>query len=245
MNSSTHTINLKKNTIPYKIKRSIKRQKTVTISVRHPEGVVVRAPQDVCQAEITELLKDKTNWILKKIAEIEEISLIPFKKYENGALLKYLGRDYPLNLKPAPANKGTVDMDKKNISVYIPATVAGADQNDWVQRALQLWYKWQAEITINKAVAHWSEQTGLTPGKIRVKTLKSCWGACTHKNNLSFNWRLIMAPAYIIDYIVIHELCHIKQKNHSHKFYNLLSHFQPNYREHRRELRDISASLNL
>jgi len=245
MKSSTHTINLKNNLIPYKIKRSAKRRKTITISVHHPEGVVVRAPQDVRQSELAELLTDKTDWLLKKLAEIKEISAAPVKKYENGTLLKFLGRDYPLSLEPAPANKGTVDMDKTHISVYLPATITGAGQNDWVKEALRLWYMWQAEIIINRAVNRWSERTCLTPDKIRVKTLKSCWGACTPKNNLSFNWRLIMAPAYIIDYIVIHELCHIEQKNHSKKFYNLLSTFQPNYKECRRELRDIGISLKL
>ncbi|HEX21681.1 MAG TPA: M48 family peptidase [Actinobacteria bacterium] len=245
MNSSTYTISLKNNVIPFKVKRSAKRRKTISISVRHPEGVVVRAPLDIRQVEITELLTDKTPWILKKLAEIEEISTAPIKNYENGALLKFLGRDYPLNLKPAPANKGMVDFDNKDILVYIPATIAIAGQHDWVQEALRLWYMWQAEITFNKTVARWSEQTGLKPGKIRIKELKSCWGVCSPKNNISFNWRLIMAPTHIIDYIVIHELCHIEQKNHSKKYYNLLSTFQPEYKEYRRELRAIGTEFKL
>lgn len=95
-----------------------------------------------------------------------------------------------------------------------------------------------ARVRIEERLAHFSERMGLAYGKVSVRDQKTRWGSCSSKGNLNFNWRLVFAPGAVLDYVVVHELAHLRELNHSRRFWKLVERFSPDYREHRRWLYD-------
>ena len=104
-------------------------------------------------------------------------------------------------------------------------------------------HKDEALRIFSERVAHWSATMGVSYNSVRIKDQKSLWGSCSAKGNLNFNWRVIHAPPEVLDYLVIHELSHLLEMNHSSRFWGHVAAWSPDYRSHRRWLRDNSARL--
>lgn len=102
---------------------------------------------------------------------------------------------------------------------------------------LACWYKAQALEYITQRVEHYSQLTGLKYKSVRINNATSRWGSCSFRNTLNFTWRLIMAPSKVIDYVVMHELIHLKQRDHSRKYWNEVAHIMPDYRQDERWLK--------
>lgn len=100
-----------------------------------------------------------------------------------------------------------------------------------------------ARARIEERLAHWSARMGLAFGRVAIRDQKSRWGSCSSKGNLNFNWRLVFAPLPVLDYVVIHELAHLREMNHSRRFWTLVESFSPDYKDHRRWLYDNYRSL--
>ena len=101
-----------------------------------------------------------------------------------------------------------------------------------------------AEQHIPRRVAVYAGKMGVTYGRIRIKDQKTLWGSCSSRKNLNFNWRLVMAPGEVLDYVVVHELCHLKHMNHSAEFWDCVEEILPEYREHRRWLKVHGGELS-
>jgi hypothetical protein len=108
---------------------------------------------------------------------------------------------------------------------------------------LEQWYRMQAAKLIKERANKLSAQLELTYNQLIIRGQKTRWGSCSHKGNLSFNWKLIMAPEPIIDYVIIHELVHLKEMNHTKKFWELVAKHCPQWREHRKWLREHETEL--
>ncbi len=115
-------------------------------------------------------------------------------------------------------------------------TVHTADETT-IRAALEAWYRRQARTIITERLVYWNTQYGFTYQRVAIKEQKTRWGSCSRKGNLNFNWRLLLAPLSILDYVVIHELCHLKEQNHAPRFWALVAQSCPDYRERRRWLR--------
>ncbi|MBS4026276.1 MAG: M48 family metallopeptidase [Clostridia bacterium] len=105
------------------------------------------------------------------------------------------------------------------------------------------WYRQQANEAIMLRVRYYSEKVGVAYNTVRIKDQKTRWGSCSAKKNLNFNWRLIMAPPEVLDYVVVHELCHLIHLNHSPAFWQLVKNQLPDYSRHKRWLKDQGATL--
>lgn len=103
--------------------------------------------------------------------------------------------------------------------------------------------KEEARKLLDERLRYWSSEMGLTFNKVSVKDQRSLWGSCSRKGNLNFNWRLILAPLPVLDYIVIHELAHLKEMNHSPRFWEIVRNWSPDYRSHRKWLRANQQAL--
>lgn len=108
---------------------------------------------------------------------------------------------------------------------------------------LEGWYRERARQVLSDRVEHWVGQIGVRVRRIVVKDQKTLWGSCSHSGNLNFNWRLLMAPEGVLEYVVIHELCHLLEMNHSKRFWKLVSQWCPDHRVHRRWLREHGPGL--
>ena len=133
---------------------------------------------------------------------------------------------------------------KKN---WIASCVLKLENIPWQpsEKRLEAIYRKAAREYFPKRVSHYAHILGVTYGKISIRDQKTRWGSCSSEGNLSFNWRLILAPPNVLDYVVVHELCHRKEMNHSHEFWALVESIMPNYKEYRKWLRINGKNLTL
>lgn len=153
--------------------------------------------------------------------------------YKSGDALPYLGRDYILEIRQYPSyRKPGVQLAGERLVV-----LAAKPDPDTVRRAVLEWYGMRACSIIPERVAYYQPQVAKPVNVIRIKDVRSRWGSCSSKGNLNFNWRLVLAPMEVLDYVVVHELCHLREMNHSKAFWSLVEGILPDYRKRREWLK--------
>ncbi len=229
--------------IEYKIIRN--RRLTGNISLRIKNGeVIVQAPFWVPKAVIQSFVDSKSGWIKNSLSKSKP--LLPDKSYFDGEDHLLFGKSFVLervlNDKPIRTNVTTTD-NKLRVSVY-----SGFDENKKTQEikdALLRFYLEQGIGYLTEKVNYYTELLGVTYNKIEIKKVSSIWGSCSAKNVLSFNRKLVMAPYEIIDYVIIHEVCHLRERNHSSRFWGQVFKYDRYYKDHRRWLQQNSNLLTI
>lgn len=206
------------------------RRKTIALIVERDGRLVVRAPLHVTDGQIHKFAESKVDWIKAKQAQAKKNSAVARKRYVEGEEFLYLGEPYALvfvnhgsrlryhHQKPALIHD----------SRFFLATTA-------LPRARQLfvrWYKEQALRVISERVNLYAAKYGYTCRQIKITSARTRWGSCSPNGNLSFTWRLVMAPLAVIDYVVVHELVHLKVKNHSKNFWGQVGAILPDYKQY-------------
>ncbi|MCK5894428.1 MAG: M48 family metallopeptidase [Endozoicomonadaceae bacterium] len=192
----------------------IRTSRIKTANVRVEEGAVsVVVPMELPQSRIVTILKDKNQWIKHKIVLHREAMPVSAKDYVSGESFSYLGRNY--RLKVSRGHFKPVKLVQGRLVVTVPQ---GINQSNMVRNALVRWYKCHAGLKLRDKVARYAGIIGVEPAGVGIRTFKSRWGSCSNKGQVDFNWKIIMAPNRIVDYVVVHELCHLKQHDHSHSF---------------------------
>lgn len=195
----------------------IKRLRRTTIRVRADGSVKVTAPYGLAEKEIYKFVQTKSNWILKKVELFQKIEKQHKYNFKNGEILPFLNEK--LQLVIVEGDEG-VECIENRLIVSVPVENT---KKDFVKTALIEWYQQQAFIKIKEHVMDYSALLGLVPKTISIKNYRSRWGACTSKGDLIFNWQIITLNENHFNYVVAHEICHLKEMNHSPRFYNLLS----------------------
>lgn len=208
------------------------KRKTLGITV-HPAGqVVIRAPEGMAEEEIWRLVEQKAGWIGRKLSQMKaaEEEIIT-RQYREGEEFLYLGDIYYLKLEKSKGKRARVFIEGQQL-VYMGESV----ERDRIEKTVKAWYKETARVYLLERTAYYAAQIGSCPGQIRIREQKTRWGSCSSKGNLNFNWRLIMALPEVVDYVVVHELCHLKHMNHSREFWNCVEEILPDYRERKKWL---------
>lgn len=218
------------------------RRKTIAITVEAPGQVSVKAPVGLSDDIIIKRVKSKTKWIIQKLNEVKNIKTVAIKKeFINGESFLYLGRNYSLQL--------TIDTELKKSAVKLSngklMVTAPTSDEELIRNALEAWYRNQAKEHIDERIKYYLPIIGVEPNKITVKEQKKRWGSCSSKGNLNFNWKAIMAPSSVLDYIIVHELCHLIHLNHSRDFWNLVAAILPDYQNRREWLKKNGVTLSL
>jgi hypothetical protein len=223
-------------TIPYTIHYS-DRRRTLAIEISPDLTVKVRAPQRATRASVRDFIEKKSAWIAKHISRFGEIR--PYtapKKFTSGERFLYLGQEYHLAVH-ACADQPHVRIIRDQIDVGLPATLPPDEYSRAARSALIAWYHDHAIARIEEYVAKYAQVLAIPVPPFTVKVLRKRWGSCSAKNRLNFNQNIVMAPARQIEYVVVHELCHFRHKNHSARFWNHVRSVMPDYRERRVALR--------
>jgi predicted metal-dependent hydrolase len=223
-------------TIAYDVVYSSKR-KTVGITV-YPTGEVrIAAPRRMSPAEVRRLAAEKADWIAKKLREYKTDGCHDAtKKYVEGEVFLYLGKEYLFHL--AAGDHGPlVTLDDRRLNVVLPPGVSGGLQSDMARETVFEWYRFHAEMAVDEAMGLYCRRLGILPPYYRVKNLSRRWGSCTAKNLLNFNAKIAMAPLPQLEYVVAHELCHVKVKDHSPRFWSLMETVMPGYKTAKNALR--------
>jgi hypothetical protein len=210
------------------------KRKTLTLIVETDGTLTVRAPLRMKAADIRRFVEAKQDWIKRKqVKALEEA--VDAHRYADGEIFRYLGQEIPLRI--VPAGKPALVMDGS-----FRLTESARPNAESVFTA---WYRKQARMVLTGRVEFFAREHGFKIGRIRISSARTRWGSCSTKNTLSFTWRLVMAPPDVIDYVVVHELCHLKEMNHSKAFWAQVEAILPDYKRCRKWLKDNGARLRL
>lgn len=233
-------------TLPYSLRRSERAKKTRIVVTA--DKIEVVAPPKVPERKIKAFVEAQQDWIrdaVKRVASrTRTVTGMAPAHYGEGAQIPYQGRHLPLAIKPTQAKTLRVQLlAEAQFMVYLPTTLADSDSSEHIKNALERWMKQQAKLHAVNMIAKHADKYALRPRGLRIKTQKSRWGSCGPKNDVNLNWLLMLAPPLVMEYVVVHELCHIKHKNHSKDFWQLVAEHMPDYLQHRRWLKQHGASV--
>ncbi|CAN5658114.1 SprT family zinc-dependent metalloprotease [soil metagenome] len=215
------------------------RSKTSEIIVDSDE-IVIRVPYSKPDIEIKSLIKEKISWILfkqKEISDSEKKIEISNPVYTKDSTLPYLGNNLKIQVNIVESQKDNKKVEKNSMihknGVFLFYIQSGIQENqgsnDEIKKLYENWLYHKAKIIFKEKVHILSKAIGVKPNKVVIKNLKNRWASITKNNEINLNVNLIKAPPEIIDYIVLHELCHFKIKGHSYNFWNLLRRYSPDY----------------
>ena len=201
------------------------RRKTSAIKIQKGK-VFVLVPQRLSMAVIESLVAKKNRWIKEKLAAQNEIIAIQPKTFVSGEAFSYLGRSHPLTIESGlyPAIK------LHQGELVVSVRDKNADNAKAIKQLLIKWYKQQAESELQNKTEIFSRIIGVKPSSVTVKSFKSRWGSCSITGGIQYNWKIMIAPDPVVNYVVIHELCHILHHNHSPAFWKAVEKYCHNYR---------------
>jgi len=218
------------------------RRKTIAIQVREDGHVVIAAPPLVPAFYLKKLLRKKAGWVHGRLAKALDLHhQRTGKNYSHGAEIMFLGDIYRLHLE----KNGATRLNAENNTLYLGLSSPEGGKTENPAIALELWYKTQAQAVFEQRGRFFSEDMALHPKLIGIKAYKTRWGSCHTDGRIYFNWRLVMAPMQVIDYVIVHELSHLLHPNHSPLFWKQVEAHCPSYREHRKWLRKNGHQLDV
>lgn len=213
------------------------RRKTASIKIEDG-AVIVVVPKALEREKIEKLVTAKHHWIVEKLAIQIESTPRSNKQYLSGEAFPYLGRNYRLKV-----HKGDLSPTKLHAGRIVVTVPEPSTQAHYIRRSLVAWYKRNADRKIREKVSRYEAVVGVKTGVVRIKDFKSRWGSCTPYGDVEFNWVIMMAPNRVVDYVVIHELCHLLHHDHSPQFWREVERVMPDYQEHKEWLKLNSQRL--
>jgi predicted metal-dependent hydrolase len=230
------TVRIDGRPVNYTLKRSVK-AKHVWLRVGIGTGLEVIAPAKMPLRDLDKVLEKKASWIQKHLVKAgSEEKTFGIKPLRDGSKIPYLGEDHHLRVLVNHGRASSVKLTGGEIVAAVPDREA-------LKSAILAWYKRMARKVILDKVERLAD--GRKVGVISIRDQKTRWGSCSPKGNLSFNWRLIMAPHKVIDYLVIHELTHLEHPNHSKRFWAKVAKRCPGYEQSEAWLKDHGRGLTL
>ena len=219
-----------------------RKRKTMSIEVETTGEVTVIAPVGTSTDDVIEKVKSRAGWIVSKQYESKFINDTKIKREAvSGESYMYLGRNYSLDIR--------VDENIDNISVklfqgkFVVNTYT--KDEDLIKKAMENWYREKTLARVKERVSYYSSYFNNEVTTVKVKEQKKRWASCTSKNELLFNWRCVMAPVFVLDYIVVHEMCHMEYKNHSKDFWNRVYAVMPDYEVRKSWLKNNGIKMDI
>jgi predicted metal-dependent hydrolase len=224
--------------IDYRIERS-GRRKTVTIAADPSAGIVLKVPVDASVHRLDGIVRAKAPWILHRLVEFRELGPGPApKEFIPGESYSYLGRSYRLRIeRSAEIGSAFAALRGASLTVTLSLRELNETREGLVKHAVVAWYRKQANRRLPERVDFYAERAGLRRPSVLVREQEKRWGSCNSKGQLRFNWRVMMAPMSLVDYVVAHEICHLVVRDHSARFWKLLGTILPDYEKRRGRLR--------
>ena len=211
------------------------KRKTITLIVERDGTLTVRAPMRSPKREIEAFVLQHARWIERTRQRMSSVVRITPKQYLEGETFLLLGCSYALKLVPP---------QKPSLQFENGFSLSQSAQ-ERAQPLFIRWYKTRAFEIICARVSEYSKQYDYSPKQVRITSAKTRWGSCSPNGTVNFSWRLVMAPLEVIDYVVVHELAHLRVKDHSQKFWKVVESILPAYKLHRKWLRENGDKLTL
>ena len=212
------------------------RRRSIGLEIRHDGGLIVRAPHFVSNSEIERIITSKQTWIRKKQeAALERMKLKTGRSFTSGEKLPYLGSEYELVVEEREGEPLILD----------GRFMLSKSHSSRARELFRAWYIRRAGEVFEERTRELARQAGVKYGKVSISNARGRWGSCGPSGNLRYNWRVVMAPIEVVDYLVAHEISHIRVKNHSKDFWKMVALLCPEYPIRRKWLRKSGHLLDL
>lgn len=222
-------------TISFTISRSAKRKRTIAFKIGTNSNIVIISPLRTSKSQIENILKKRSAWIVRELGK-------PCKHgkqadFSDGSVFPYMGHACCLRIVRG-GKDGSCRLSPRVLHVHVPdESLSPKGLRQEARLEVLLWVKKRARTKFKKRADLWARKMGVNYKKIIVADASKRWGSCSVDNVIRLNWRLMLLPLPVLDYVVAHELSHIAHKNHSSLFWGFLSKFMPDYKERRGQLR--------
>lgn len=235
-----HTFEYGTTTIKYILIKS--KRKNITVTVETNGAVLVKAPEPLSEEEILQAVKKKAYWIVQQLFLMKDIKCQQYhRQYVNGESFLYMGRRYSLLF------EDDAELKKPVVKLVRGKFLIRTNNRDEkiVHDSMVRWYTERAQEVISKRIQYYEKYFPERKGKIVIKDQKKRWASCNKAGDLMFNWKIIMAPSNIIDYVIVHEMCHLKHLNHSKVFWEELGRILLDYKDRKEWLMNRGIELEL
>ena len=226
---------------PYEIIRTARR-KTASITIENG-FVKIAVPVGLSEDKIDDIVNKRREWISKRVFEHAKIKPKKNKQFISGEAFAYLGKNY--RLKRIVGEESGVIFKGGYLSVGVKPEWSEGECEVHIRLELGKWFREQSLKRIKSKVKKYSEIIGVKPKSIKIQKLENKWGSCSPNGDIVFNWRIISAPHSVIDYVVVHELCHLIEHNHSEAFWNHVARITPDYKKQKEWLKINGDGLGL
>lgn len=217
----------------YRLVRERRRSVNITVN---SSGVLVKAPVGAPLKAIENFMREKSGWIEKKLNEVERVKISMEGLYVDK--VPYLGESYGLEIRPANVREKILFHENKFVAHLRPSS-----NSHQIEKLYTSWLRKKAAEVLKDRIEFYRKILRVSPEKISIRSQKSRWGSASKDGNLNFNCNLLKAPMEIVDYVVVHELCHLRVYNHSRAFWKLVESIVPDFREKRRWLKRNGLAL--
>lgn len=211
-------------------------RRTLSLSILKDGQVVVKAPLKMSSDAISKFVYEKQGWIREKLAFLQA-NQQKFDDIINYNKFLLYGNRYDLKL----ANVKKIQTSAEEMTIFMPANTP----SDKILPKLKMWYKKIAKTILEERLAYLSNLIKIAPKSVKINDTKGRWGACNSRGTISFNFRVVMLEPAIIDYVIIHELCHLVEMNHSKRFWNLVYSFMPTADVQKQKIKEYGFLLTL
>ncbi|MGS2778041.1 M48 family metallopeptidase [Robertmurraya sp. GLU-23] len=213
-------------TISYNI--NYKKRKSIGITIDVYGNIEVQAPKGTPNAYVLLFIEEKWEWIQEKSKEMKARALGPQEKvYDHGESFLYLGNTYPIQIcHDSNLVQNQVKFEENKLHIYVKEL-----EEENIRQALKRFYYQQCKALVEKSIKTYQINFKIKPKGIRINDSNRTWGTCDSNQQLTFNWKLAMAPQRVIDYVVVHEMCHMLHLNHDRSFWRLVGKIMPDYKE--------------
>ena len=215
-----------------KCKIVYEKTKNTYIQIKDGEVIIKTSPRSSIKY-IEGIVNGKTDWINKKL---EEQSTKQSITYKNGSTVRVLGKPYTLKIMYVDSKRNALNMDNQYLYCDLSRDCKVNEQEN-VKKLIDKLYKYIAKEEVQSAMEDLKVRTGLAPLECTIKNLKATWGICSSKEKISINQNLMAYSRHAIEYVCLHEICHLKHMNHSKQFWNMVEYYMPDYKEAKKELK--------
>ncbi|MFP3121605.1 M48 family metallopeptidase [Ectobacillus funiculus] len=205
-----------------------KKRTSMAIYIDAYGNIEIQAPKGTPVEHVLQLLEEKWDWIGQKSKEIKDRTLGPKGKvYNDGESFLYLGKEYPIQIsQDINIKQDHVVFEGDKLHIYVKQL-----EDEKVKQALKRFYYQQCKMLVERSIQSYQSNFKTKPRSVRIADNNSNWGTCNARLQLTFNWKLAMAPLEVIDYVVVHEMCHMVHLNHDRSFWRLVGKMIPDYKE--------------
>jgi len=229
--------------IHYRVIRSPKRHKTIEITVDEPGAVTIAAPMHTSSERLEATVRRRAKWIVQH--DGVAVASPPARRFVSGESLPYLGRSVRLTVRPTDGDQVAIRFHHWQFDVDVPRRLRGEERQLTIRSAVEAWYRERAALKLPPRVERIAKLLGVQPKAVLIRDQRVRWASCGPDGTLRFNWRALMLPPALIDYVVAHELAHLRVRPHSAEYWSTVAQAIPDYRARRERLRAVGSMTML